>query len=369
MATTIIETGNEERAVFNRGARFVPQGEGGYDENWYPVCLADEVDAGAVRGFDFLDGRVVVFRGASGEAQVLSPFCRHLGVDLGIGKVIGDELRCPYHHWRYDRDGRCTATGVGDPPPARARLFRFPTVESLGLIWAYNGTEPAYPTPNFGVDEAALTWRAIRSVEVPMDSFMLYSNALDFQHLISVHGARFNVIPQRLPIEGRTISYVQDMVMPGLGPTTQDVTLWGTNSIVLKSKIMGRDTFMMSAGLMVSGPLTRTFNVTATWKDSGAAGDAQMIPQHLAMIEQFGLQLNREDDPVMRTVSPRIDNLTKSDLGIATYFDFARSYPRNSEASDMIRNDYRLAATPKGHDKPAVLTKVIFDESETGHRD
>ncbi len=362
--------GDEEPSqaqLFSRGAQFVPQGIGGYDENWYPVCLSSEIGTGEVKGYDFLDGRVVVFRGASGTAQVLSPFCRHLGVDLSVGAVVGDELRCAYHHWRYDTAGVCVATGVGDPPPARARLFRFPTHESLGLIWAYNGEEPAYDVPHFGVDADRLSWSTIRSVEVPMDPFMLYSNALDFQHLISVHGARFNSIPESLPVDGRTIAYEQDMFMPGIGEARQSVRLWGTNGIVLSSTVMGRDTFMMSVGLAVAGPLTRTFNVTATWKDSGAPGDAQMVVHHLKMVEQFGLQLNREDDPVMRTVSPRIDNLTRSDRGIAAYFAFARDYPRNTAAADMIRNDYRIAATPKGQ-PPAVLTDVIFAEDETGHR-
>lgn len=359
-----MDTTIEDEAIYSRGPKFVPQGVGGYDECWYPVCLSSEVGTGAVKGFDFLDGRVVVFRGQSGTAQVLSPFCRHLGVDLSVGEVVGDDLRCAYHHWRYDRSGACVATGVGDAPPARARLFRFPTHESLGLIWAYNGEEPAYDVPNFGVDEAQLAFRTIRSVEVPMDPFMLYSNTLDFQHLISVHGARFNSLPDNLPIEGRTIAYEQDMIMPGIGAARQSVRLWATNGIVLTSKVMGRDTFMMSVGLAVAGPLTRTFNVTATWKDSGAPGDAQMIAQHIAMVEQFGLQLNREDDPVMRTISPRLDNLTRSDRGIAAYFAFARAYPRSNVAADMIRNDYRLAATPKGP-QPATLTQIVFAEDGT----
>jgi phenylpropionate dioxygenase-like ring-hydroxylating dioxygenase large terminal subunit len=354
--------------LYDRGAKFVPQGVGGYDENWYPVCLSSEVGKSTVKGYEYLDGRVVVFRTESGTAQVLSPFCRHLGVDLAIGKVIGNELRCPYHHWRYDQTGKCVATALGDPAPARARLFRFPTVEALGIIWAYNGEAPAYPAPHFGVPEESLEISTIRSVEVPMDPFMLYSNSLDLQHLISVHGIRFVKTPDSFPVVDRRISYVQDMVVPGLGESRQHVTLWGTNCIELQSNIANRATFMMSAGLAIAGPVTRTFNITATHKQDDKAGDAQMRDMHIKMVEQFGLQLNREDDPVMRTISPRLDNLTKSDRGLAAYFDFVRSYPRNETASDMIRNDYREAATRKGA-QPPVLTDIVFDPSETGHHD
>ena len=73
--------GDVTKAVANLEAAkqryFAKLQAGGYDENWYPVCLANEVGIGEVKGYDFLDGRVVVYRGQSGTAQVLSPFCRH----------------------------------------------------------------------------------------------------------------------------------------------------------------------------------------------------------------------------------------------------------------------------------------------------
>jgi len=62
----------------------------------------------------------------------------------------------PFHHWRYDRTGRCVDVPAGDPPPAAARLFAFPTVESLGIIWAFNGIEPTYAVPTFGEGPVAL---------------------------------------------------------------------------------------------------------------------------------------------------------------------------------------------------------------------
>jgi nitrite reductase/ring-hydroxylating ferredoxin subunit len=360
------DTGKSEEAgaasgLYDRGARFAPQGVGGYDENWYPVCLSTEISDGGVKGFDFLNGRVVVYRAeGGGPAQVLSPFCRHLGVDLSVGSVVGEELRCPFHHWRYNRRGECVATAIGDQPPARAKLFRFPTVESFGLVWAYNGLEPAYPAPSFGPEDE-FTFKTIRSVEVPMDPFMLYSNTLDLQHLRVVHGMIFHKIPDRFPIDGRTITYEQEMTIPGLGDTRQKVKLWGTNCITLNSEIMGRDTYMMSAGLAVRGPLTRTFNVTAVRKVEGRAAEEQMVTSHLAMVEAFGLQLNREDDPIMRTVSPRLDNLTAADRAIAIYFKFVREYPRNAAASDMIRNDYIETAKPPGL-PPQRLSPIAFED-------
>jgi nitrite reductase/ring-hydroxylating ferredoxin subunit len=329
-----------DASIYNRGDKFTPQGVDGYHENWYPICLSSDVGKEEVKGFDFLNGRIIVYRKRDGSAHVMSAFCRHLGVDLSVGKVVGDHVRCPYHHWEYDETGACVKNAVGDPVPPRARLFKFPTAENLGLIWAYNGETPAYEAPVFEVPETDLTFSAIRSVELPMDSFMLYSNALDIQHLISVHGIKFKKKPDNFDTTGRTIAYEQHQVIPGIGETMQHVKLIGTNCIQISNKIMGRQTYMMSCGLLVRGPLTKTFNVTATPKSTGKPGEDQMIVQHIKMVENFGLQLNAEDDPVMRTVSPRLDNLSASDNTLAMYFRFAKAYPRSNVAEDMIRNDY-----------------------------
>src|SRR5436189_185947 len=80
-------------------------------------------------------------------ASVLSAYCRHLGTDLARGDVIGDDIRCGFHYWQFGEDGRCSHIPVCDRIPDDAGLFKFPTAESLGLIWAFNGTEATYDVP------------------------------------------------------------------------------------------------------------------------------------------------------------------------------------------------------------------------------
>src|SRR5262245_9767650 len=128
---------SEATPVRRRGARLPRQGEGGYDQCWYPLALSRDVPAGTVLGRDFLSGRAVVWRGEDGAARVHSAYCRHLGADLSVGKVMGSELRCAFHHWRYDGGGTCRATAGGDAVPLDTRLFAFPTAERFGLIWAF----------------------------------------------------------------------------------------------------------------------------------------------------------------------------------------------------------------------------------------
>ena len=61
-------------------------------EGWYAVALADEVPTKGPIGADFLGGRVVVYRKASGEPVVMTARCPHMGADLALGDVVGDAL-------------------------------------------------------------------------------------------------------------------------------------------------------------------------------------------------------------------------------------------------------------------------------------
>ena len=67
-----------------------PQGLGGFNESWYPICTSEELGRSDVLSVVFLHGRVVAWRGEDGVAHVTSPFCPHLGADLQLAAVIGN---------------------------------------------------------------------------------------------------------------------------------------------------------------------------------------------------------------------------------------------------------------------------------------
>src|SRR3546814_6076270 len=84
----------------------------------------------------------------------LSPYCRHYGADLSDGDMEnGCLIRCPLHHWKYDASGQCVETAGGERVPTDTTLFKFPTQEKWGLIWAFNGLDPDYDVPSWEEDE------------------------------------------------------------------------------------------------------------------------------------------------------------------------------------------------------------------------
>ena len=180
------------------GVRLPPEGEGGlFSQSWFPICMSKDVERGQVKGYDFLDGRVIVMRGEDGVARVMSAYCPHLGADLSVGQVIGDTVRCAFHHWQYDGGGRCVRTAVGDPAPPTARLFRFPTVERYGIVFAFNGEEPLFELPTFDHPDDELLWYSeCYPTDFPVDPWVICCNTPDVQHIRVLHNIAFDAEDQ-----------------------------------------------------------------------------------------------------------------------------------------------------------------------------
>ena len=96
----------------------------GFHQSWFPLALASDLGPGQVLGRDVLGTRVILYRDATGQALVQSAFCPHLGADLSVGQVIDGQIRCAYHHWRFDCGGRCVDIPAGDKIPPGARIAR-----------------------------------------------------------------------------------------------------------------------------------------------------------------------------------------------------------------------------------------------------
>ena len=119
---------------------------------WHPVAYSDEL-TDEPQGFTLFGERLVVVR-LDGKARVFEDLCRHRGSALSLGIVIdGKELRCPYHGWTYDADGKVTRIPAREelsPAFANVRVPSFPTHETSGLVYTTLG-EPKFPPPQ--IDE------------------------------------------------------------------------------------------------------------------------------------------------------------------------------------------------------------------------
>jgi phthalate 4,5-dioxygenase oxygenase subunit len=120
---------------------------------WQPAALLDELDADParpLRALRLLGQDLVLFRDAQGRYGMIDRDCPHRGADLAYGRLENGGLRCVFHGWLFDVEGRCLETPA---EPAGSRLCEsirqraYPVVEKAGVLWAYlgEGAPPAFP--------------------------------------------------------------------------------------------------------------------------------------------------------------------------------------------------------------------------------
>ena len=101
---------------------------------WLPALLAREIaepDCAPVRVRLLGEDPWSPFATASGRVGLLEEFCAHRRVSLFLGRNEQSGLRCVYHGWKYDVEGRCVDMPT-EPPESdfrsRIRLAAYPTV-------------------------------------------------------------------------------------------------------------------------------------------------------------------------------------------------------------------------------------------------
>jgi nitrite reductase/ring-hydroxylating ferredoxin subunit len=117
---------------------------------WQPVALAEEL-AGSrpVKAVRILGQDLVLFRGPDGRLGLLDRDCAHRGADLAFGRLEDGGLRCLFHGWLFDTDGKCLET-PGEPPESRicsrVRQRAYPVQERGGIVFAFlgEGAPPAF---------------------------------------------------------------------------------------------------------------------------------------------------------------------------------------------------------------------------------
>ena len=117
---------------------------------WIPALLSRELpdpDGPPVR-VQLLGERLLGFRDTTGRLGLVDEFCPHRRASLWLGRNEESGLRCVYHGWKFDVEGRCVDQ-MNEPESfcQKIRLKAYPTCEMGGVIWAYLGPAGQVPAP------------------------------------------------------------------------------------------------------------------------------------------------------------------------------------------------------------------------------
>ena len=161
-------------------------------QHWLPACMSEEVaepDGAPVRS-RLLGVDLVVFRDSQGRVGVLDERCPHRGASLYFGRNEACGLRCLYHGWKFDVDGRVLDMS-SEPSDSRMRNLKaraYPVREAGGFVWVWMGDTEAvreFQPPAWA--PSASTRTSIVKMHAACNWAQVLEGSIDSAHSSSLH--------------------------------------------------------------------------------------------------------------------------------------------------------------------------------------
>lgn len=164
---------------------------------WQPVCAVAELTKDKpLKRIRMLGEDLVVFRNQSGQYGLLGEHCSHRATSLYYGFLEDGGLRCPYHGWLYDTNGKCLEQPFEPVQSIMRHTIRhpaYPVEELCGILFTYMGPLEKRPfLPHWDI----LTWRnGSRKIEIrPVlncNWLQAEENTADVTHTYFLHAYTF----------------------------------------------------------------------------------------------------------------------------------------------------------------------------------
>lgn len=163
---------------------------------WYACEFSSSVTS-KPKQIQMLNEKFVLYRNAQGQVVALKDQCPHRGAALSLGWIEDGCIRCPYHGWKFQADGKCIDIPSNQPGVSIPRISHVDTYavqEKYGFVWVFYGDLskaehflipllPEFEDPNLRpiFYESKVNAHYTRTIE----------NAIDFAHISVVHSGSF----------------------------------------------------------------------------------------------------------------------------------------------------------------------------------
>lgn len=167
---------------------------------WHPIGLSGYA-TDTPRQVRVLGENLILFRDKAGRPGLVHNRCAHRGTTLYYGRVEERGIRCCYHGWLFDVEGRCLEQPCepdGGRHRDRVRQPWYPVREQYGLIFAYMGPPERKPVlPRYRCLEELEEGEFLETNDtsiggggptiIPCNWFQHYDNLPDTFHVYVLH--------------------------------------------------------------------------------------------------------------------------------------------------------------------------------------
>src|ERR1700710_644008 len=159
---------------------------------WYVAAWDHEVTSREPLARTVAGRPLALWRTADGRVSALADACWHRLAPLSKGKILGEELQCPYHGLRYNRAGRCSSMPAQKTVNPSATVPAFPVVERHRFVWVWLG-DPDVADPEMVPDMHQMDssdWAGDgETIQAGCNYQLVLDNLMDLTHEEFVHSS------------------------------------------------------------------------------------------------------------------------------------------------------------------------------------
>ena len=166
---------------------------------WQPVAALAEFQEDWTRRVRLLGEDLVLFKDRQGRFGLIAEHCPHRRVSFSIGIPTEHGIRCAYHGWEFNAEGKC----LHQPHEKDNCEFRdkvaiagYPVEELGGMLFAYLGPEPRPLLPRLDGFVAEGAVRLLGRAVVPANWLQIMENSMDPMHTQWLHGRHYEFIKE-----------------------------------------------------------------------------------------------------------------------------------------------------------------------------
>jgi phenylpropionate dioxygenase-like ring-hydroxylating dioxygenase large terminal subunit len=169
--------------------------ETGLPNLWYLVGRSSDVADRPV-GMKRLGCNLVLWRDGVGTINVVEDYCPHRGAPLSLGRIIGNNVECPYHGIQITGKGEIAEVPPSPNCPLVGKTFinSYASREVGGAIWVYFGDPTLAPEPIFPPEVTSPDWSSFLFTTVWNCNWQVaLDNRLDPIHGSFLHEGTFTL--------------------------------------------------------------------------------------------------------------------------------------------------------------------------------
>jgi nitrite reductase/ring-hydroxylating ferredoxin subunit len=310
---------------------------------WYIAAKIKDIKVNKIFSVVVCGQKIVFFRDSKSVVHCMDGYCPHMGVDLAIGKIVDDKLRCFFHHWEFDTNGRCVKIPAQKEIPKRACLKTYATCEKYGFVWVYPNESCEQPILEIpGLEGSEVHHSIGKSFYRNCHHHITMINGIDPQHLRTVHSLDIDMNLQIDNNEASTINIelsgelpettlIEKMVKKVIGPKyaysmkyadgclgaltlMKDVCFFGRLGVIPRM-------YVLFAYRPIEEGKTFVQPIFITKKRKGITG--YIVSTFLLMATKRGfLSLQGEDGEVYNNIRFNTNNLLPIDSPITKYIGY-----------------------------------------------